>query len=101
MSRIPRPCAASGYTAAPGVIVTDLADELILLDSSSGEMFSLSGSGRVAWAALGEGVAAAAAAVGAAFDVEPERAEADVEALVRELLQAGLIVERQGEGGTP
>ncbi|HEX7120063.1 MAG TPA: PqqD family protein [Longimicrobiales bacterium] len=80
------------YAPASGVVATDLGDELILLDPGSGEMFSLNATGRCIWQALDGGVAAAAAAVVEAFDVAPERAEADVRALVDDLLGAGLLV---------
>lgn len=80
-----------GFMPAPEVVVTDLGDDLVLLNSRSGEMFALNEAGRCIWYALGGGQAAAAAALIDAFDVTPERARADVRALVNELVEAGLV----------
>jgi hypothetical protein len=85
------------YTAVPDLIITDLGDELILLDPSRGEMFSLPESGRLVWPLLPRGEQPAAAALAAAYGLEPERAAADVAALVADLLRAGLIVERAAD----
>jgi hypothetical protein len=93
--------ASTGYVPHPGIIITDLGDGLVLLDPTNGEMYSLQGPGRVAWSALGEGEAAAVDALVARFEVERERAAADVAALLRDLLQAGLIVERPGGDARP
>lgn len=80
-----------GFTPPPHVTVTDLGDDMVLLDSKSGEMFALNESGRCIWYALGRGEAAASAALVEAFDVTPERARADVRALLDELVEAGLV----------
>jgi len=77
----------------PDVIATDLANELILLDPATGEMFSLNTTGRAIWQAL-DGrttVADVSAAIGRAFDVSPERVDADVRQLLASLLEAGLV----------
>ena len=57
------------------------------------ELFSLTGTAAVAWKALVAegGVDAAVAALGEGFDVGPERAGDDVEALASELVAAGLL----------
>lgn len=93
--------ASTGYVPHPGIIVTDLGDELVLFDPTNGEMYALQGPGRVAWSALGEGEASAVDALVTRFEVEREQAAADVAALVRDLLQAGLIVERPGGDARP
>ncbi len=80
------------YTPKPGLIATDLDTELILLDPESQEMFSLNPTGRVAWQCLGsQPLPAVVDRVVAAFQVDRATAEADVRALVRRLLEAGLI----------
>lgn len=80
-----------GFVPTSDVVVTDLDDDLVLLDPKSGEMFALNESGRCVWHALDQGLDAAAAALVDAFDVPPERAHADVRALVAELVAAGLV----------
>lgn len=83
---------AERYTPKPGLIETDLGSELILLDPETQEMFSLNPAGREAWRHLGaEALPAVVDRVVAAFEVERPTAEADVRALVRRLLEAGLV----------
>jgi hypothetical protein len=88
----------SSYRPNPAVIETDLAEELILLDPATREMFSLNATGRVVWRALveGGGRALAIARLTEAFDVEPDAASADVDALIARLAAAGLL-----EGAPP
>jgi len=82
----------------PDVIATDLANEMILLDSATGEMFSLNTTGRAIWQALDgrTAVAEISAAIERAFDVSPERVDTDVRQLLAALLEAGLIEVRAG-----
>jgi hypothetical protein len=88
----PPPSEHQRFRHAAGVIETALADELILLDPATQRMFSLNGSGLVAWKRLADGTLAdAVAAVVAEFDVTPARAEHDVRALIDELHRAGLL----------
>lgn len=83
---------ADAYAPAPGIVVTDLGDELILLDPTRGEMFSLNATGRCVWGALGGGLDAAVRALVDAFDIAAEQAAADARALVEDLVGAGLLV---------
>lgn|SRR5690554_3115259 len=80
------------YAPAPGVVVTDLGDELILLDPARGEMFALNATGRCIWGALDRGLEAAVRALVTAFEITAEQAAADARALVDDLLRAGLLV---------
>lgn len=80
------------YAPAPGIVATDLGDELILLDPARGEMFSLNATGRCIWGALGGGLDAAVRALVDAFDITAEQAAADARALVEDLVAAGLLV---------
>jgi hypothetical protein len=74
------------------VIETRLADEIILLDTATQQMFSLTGSGPLIWDALRtETISGVAALITARFEVTPEVATADVRALVTRLLDAGLL----------
>ena len=84
----------------PDVIATDLADELILLDPGTGEMFSLNATGRAIWQALDgrTAVADVSAAIERVFDAGHERVDADVRELLAALLEAGLVEARAGQG---
>lgn len=79
-------------TVPPELIETDLTSELILLDPTTQEMFSLNDSGRVAWLALRTSdLAGAVDAVVQTFEVTHEQAETDVRVLVTRLLESGLL----------
>ena len=81
------------FAAKPGIIATDLETELVLLDPESQEMFRLNQSGRAVWLNLGtRDVAGLVSALVDTFAVTPEQAERDVQALINELVAAGLIV---------
>ncbi|WP_425147140.1 PqqD family peptide modification chaperone [Deinococcus sp.] len=78
------------YARSPDALVTDLGDELVILNAQSGEMYNLNASGRAAWQALPtslDGVAAALVALGAA----PEAAQADARAWLTQLEAEGLV----------
>lgn len=74
------------------LIETPLPDELILLDPSSGEMYSLNRTAQFVWERLGSSSPDdIAAQLVEAFEITPECAEADVRALLADLAKAGLI----------
>ena len=79
------------YQCRADVIVTDLQDELVLLDPGSVEMFSLNAVGRAVWLALPTSPAHAAEQIVAAFDVDEDTALEDTMALLQELYGAGLV----------
>jgi len=79
------------WKAHPDVLVTDLGDELILMHASSGLMFSLNPTGRVAWQALPATAQTVGTALTEAFDVEPEQAQSDAETLLADLVAQGVI----------
>jgi Coenzyme PQQ synthesis protein D (PqqD) len=79
------------YRRRETVIVTDLQDELVLLDPQSVEMFSLNAVGRLIWLALPATPEAAAAQVTTTFAAEPAEALQDVLALLGDLQQSGLV----------
>jgi hypothetical protein len=82
-----------GLRPHPEVIVTDLEDELVLLDPRSQEMFSLNRTGRLVWQALpARSIDGLIAAVAPTLPVDRARAAADVRALVRELQDADLVL---------
>jgi hypothetical protein len=80
------------YGHNPSVVVTDLEDELVLLDPVSKQMFSLNAVGRVLWQELPKsGLDGALEQITAAFDVSPERARSDALALIEGLTKSKLL----------
>ena len=71
-----------------------VADEIVLVDLEDRQYFALDAVGAYAWERLqrGEDVAAIAAAVAEDFEVDESTARADLEALVGELVAAGLLL---------
>jgi hypothetical protein len=66
------------YRHNPSVVVTDLEDELVLLDPISKQMFSLNAVGRVLWFELpAQGLQAALERVTRLFDVTFDQARTD------------------------
>ena len=88
------------FARKAGVIPTDLQNEVVLLDPQTRLMFSLNATGRFAWQRLDDHtVTELARALAREFDVPAEQAAADLDALLRELLEAGLVSVR-GDAGT-
>jgi len=82
------------------VTVTDLGDQLVLLDPRNQEMFALDAVGRFVWGALPDGALGdVAAALTERYRLDPATAERDVHDLVAELAEAGLL--RLGDGAEP
>jgi sensor domain CHASE-containing protein len=81
------------WTLKPGVIETDLDDELVLLDPKTQGMFSLNATGRVIWHGIknAESLEDIAQKLEQQFTVSFEQAQTDVSALISELEKAGLI----------
>ena len=81
------------WTLKPGVIETDLGDELVLLDPKTQGMFSLNNTGRVVWQGLKntETLETIALSLEKTFTVTLEQAGLDAQALMDELEKAGLI----------
>ncbi len=75
----------------PGVVETDLGDEVVLLDPHTRAMFSLNATGRVVWQYLDEGTEAITARLVGQFEVSGERARSDVALVLADLRSAGLI----------
>jgi sensor domain CHASE-containing protein len=81
------------WTLKPGVIETDLGDELVLLDPKTQGMFSLNNTGRVVWQGLKntETLETIALSLEQQFTVTLEQASLDAQVLMDELEKAGLI----------
>ena len=80
-------------TRNPGVLESQLDDELVLLNVQTGRYYGLNRVGRFVWQTLGEShtLDEVIAAVMDTHDVTLDRATADVQALVRRLAQEGLV----------
>lgn len=81
----------SMWEAHPDVLVTDLGDELILMQAAQGVMFSLNKTGRVAWMALPATTGAVGTALAGAFDVPAAQAHDDARTLLTELAAQGMV----------
>lgn len=79
------------WEAHPDVLVTDLGDELVLMQAARGLMYSLNRTGRTAWMALPASAEVVGEALARAFDVPPEQAGADAGALLSELAAQGMV----------
>lgn len=83
----------SRYSRRTGIIETDLGAELILLDPTTEEMFSLNDVGRLIWRLLDEApLEMIVVRVVGEFDVGHDVAAGDVRVLLQQLLDAGLAV---------
>ncbi|WP_027890993.1 PqqD family protein [Calidithermus chliarophilus] len=78
------------YRPRAGLVVTDLGQELVLLDSASGKMYSLNATGGLVWRHLHD-LERARRALCEAYAIPPEQAQADVEKLLEHLLRQRLI----------
>jgi hypothetical protein len=80
------------------VLVQELQGESVLLNVRSGRYFGLDEVGTRMWAALtsAESLRAACEALEGEYDVERERLERDVRALVGKLVEHGLVEVRGG-----
>lgn len=81
------------YSVPEHIHFREVHDELMLLDAQNDAYFALNATGAVVWSVLASGrpLEAAAAGVATRYAVTPERAEADVAAVVDELVGRGLL----------
>ena len=79
-------------------MVTDLGDQLVLLDPTNQEMYALDDVGRFIWTALPDSaLGGVAQALSEHYGIDAQTAEQDLDDLVRELVEAGVVVvEREG-----
>lgn len=72
-----------------------VGNEVVLLDVESGRYFGLNDVGAAVWNHLADDCSLSdlVEAVVAAFDVEDDQAASDVNALMRDLIDAGLVTE--------
>lgn len=76
-----------------GLLAEHLGEELAILNSESGLYFGLNAVGAKIWELLQEArsLEAVSTVVASEFEVEPARCQADVQALVRQMLDAKLV----------
>ena len=88
------------FVALPNVASCQLGDGAALLNLQSGLYFSMNAVASLVWDNLDEAKSAneLATAVQGAFDVSLDRAKADVETLLEELLKLDLIETSDGAG---
>ena len=81
-------------TIRPGLSLAETEYGMVLLDGADGRYWTLNPSGCVVVKALGDGggLDAAAAALVAEFDIDPDTAALDAVRLVDQLSAAGLLV---------
>lgn len=73
------------------LLVTDLDDELILMDPDSAEMYSLNGSARLLWQALPVTEAALLDLLQRTYGLEAAAAHADLHAWLSDMGRRGLV----------
>ena len=81
------------WTANPDILVTDLGDELVLMHPTRSEMFSLNAAGRALWQALPATLDTLGGVLARTYALSEEQAQADAQALVRDLAARDLLSE--------
>jgi hypothetical protein len=90
------------YALRDDVTVTDLGDQLVLLDPRNQEMYALDAVGRFILEALPTApLGGVAAALSERYDLDPATADADLCDLVTELVEAGLVRESPDHPSDP
>jgi len=79
----------------PQVMSRLVGDETVLLDLSSGIYFGLDGVGKRIWESVAEGcsLGETAEVIAAEFEVDEEKAQADLLAFATDLVERGLLVQ--------
>lgn len=85
--------ASTRLRPAPGVLSRRVGDDSVLLDPASGQYFELNSTGSLVWELLAASPSREELLAGleAEFEAEPAELEADVDALLAELLGRGLV----------
>lgn len=88
-----QPIKNAKLSRSPGVLFQEVSGELVLLHTGSETYFGLNEVGARVWESMGETTTLAAIAdrVGTEFDVDRQTLERDLEKLLTELAQEGLI----------
>ena len=75
----------------PAVMLTEIERNAVLLDPRTRRMFDLNRTGTVVWESIDEGIDAAISRVVSVFEIGEAQARTDVEALLEQLVEAGLV----------
>ncbi|AKH16428.1 PqqD family protein [Deinococcus soli (ex Cha et al. 2016)] len=73
------------------LLITDLDDELILMDPDSAEMYSLNGSARLLWQALPASEATLTDLLQRTYGLGAQQAHADLHAWLSDMGRRGLV----------
>lgn len=81
------------WVASTEVTSSEIGDELALLDSKSGQYFTLNQTGSVVWQCLDApcSLQDIVRTVTEKFDIDPSACESDIKELITQLNDAGLI----------
>jgi Coenzyme PQQ synthesis protein D (PqqD) len=79
------------WYANSDVLMTDLGDEVVLLHAAESQMYRLDAVARVIWARLPATNAELLESVVHTFEVAPQRAEADLQALLTQLAELKIV----------
>ncbi|GEM44749.1 PqqD family protein [Deinococcus cellulosilyticus] len=81
------------YRPKQDILVTDLEDELVLLNPDTQDIFTLNTSGRLLWLALPASLDTLAEVLVGHYGLDLPTARTDAGDILRDLVQAGLIDE--------
>lgn len=79
------------FNANPDLMVTDLGDELMLVNALNGEVFRMNASARLLWRRLPAEASELADCLVSTFEVSQERAAEDCAVLLRRWSEQGLV----------
>lgn len=89
---------ADRFELRDDLVVEEIDDEIVVLDLAGNKYFGLNGVAWLIWKAIDDGDAdleTIAYEIAEEFDIEAERARADAEAFIGQLLDAGLATRRK------
>ncbi len=78
----------------PVVMYTEIEHQAVLLDPRTRRVFDLNRTGTVVWDSIDEGIETAVMRVVTVFEIDEASARIDVELLLRQLVEAGLVSRR-------
>ncbi|AXH00710.1 PqqD family protein (plasmid) [Deinococcus wulumuqiensis] len=79
------------WTANPDILVTDLGDELVLMDPQGSLMFSLNAAGRLLWQSLPASADTLAQRLQTTYGLGAAQARADSQAVLDDLAARRLV----------
>jgi hypothetical protein len=87
---------ARSFAPNEDVVARTVGDDVILLDLEAGTYYSLNAVGATVWQGIADGETSEtiAARIAGDYDITAERALADIGALIGDLAEKGLVVQR-------